>query len=98
MSSYKEFLEEKEKIDELIGKGYQIAGVRETLSGAFVEFVSSRNNLNMAEKVEIHILTADARKYFSNIIVDNHKKLSITGTIASGAAQKLDLDKGKLLV
>lgn len=77
MSSYKEFLEEKEKIDELIRKGYQIAGVRETLSGAFVEFAPSRNNLNMTQKVELHILTADARKYFSNIIVRYQKKLSL---------------------
>ncbi|MFC0271825.1 hypothetical protein ACFFIX_10200 [Metabacillus herbersteinensis] len=73
MSSYIEFLEEKEKIDELIGKGYQIAGVRENLSGAFVEFAPSSNN--MGQKVELHILTADARKYFSNIIIGNQKKL-----------------------
>jgi hypothetical protein len=77
MSSYREFLEEKEKIDDLIGKGYQIAGIRETLSGAFVEFAPSSNNLNMTQKVELHILTADARKYFSNILVRNLSKLSL---------------------
>ncbi|MBM7648616.1 hypothetical protein JOC78_001562 [Bacillus ectoiniformans] len=74
MSSYKEFLEEKLKIDELLEKGYKIAGVNETLSGAFVEFDRPLNDLSQAEKVELHILTADARKYFSNIIIAEQKK------------------------
>lgn len=76
MSSYKEFLEEKAKIDELISKGYQIAGVTENLNGAFLEFSPSVNSLNNPdEKVELHILTADARKYFSNLIVASQKKV-----------------------
>ncbi|HZG72236.1 MAG TPA: hypothetical protein VEY51_11945 [Chondromyces sp.] len=75
MSSYKEYLEEKKKIDELIKKGYQITGVRENLSGAFVEFTRADNDVNdTAQKVELHILTADARKYFSNIIITSQKK------------------------
>jgi hypothetical protein len=76
MSSYKEFLEEKQKIDELLAKGYQISAVRENLSGAFVEFVPAANSLTLAgEKVELHILTADARKYFSNIIIASQRKV-----------------------
>lgn len=76
MSSYKEFIEEKQKIDALLESGYQISAVRENLSGAYVEFVPAANHLAPAgEKVELHILTADARKYFSNIIIANQKKV-----------------------
>ncbi|MCM3587553.1 hypothetical protein M3182_17595 [Mesobacillus maritimus] len=71
MSAYKEFLEEKQKIDELIDNGYEITCVRENLSGAFVEFT---NTQNLEDKVELHILTADARKHFSNIIIHKQRK------------------------
>ncbi|SEM70182.1 hypothetical protein SAMN05192533_10516 [Mesobacillus persicus] len=71
MSSYNEFLEEKTKIDSLIEQGYQIASVRENLSGAFVEFAPADQK---EENITLHILTADARKHFSNIIIANHKK------------------------
>jgi hypothetical protein len=71
MSSYKEFLGEKEKIDGMLQKGYEITSVRENLSGAFVEFTNSKN---LEDKVELQILTADARKYFSSIIIANQKK------------------------
>jgi hypothetical protein len=71
MSSYKEFLEEKEKIDGLLQYGYEITRIHENLSGAFVEFTNSKNQ---EDKVELQILTADARKYFSSIIIANQKK------------------------
>ncbi|WP_404331819.1 hypothetical protein [Mesobacillus maritimus] len=74
MSSYKEFLEEKEKIDRLLQKDYEITRVRENLSGAFVEFTNSKNP---DEKVELQFLTADARKYFSSIIIANQKKSAV---------------------
>jgi len=71
MSSYKEFLGEKEKIDRLLQKSYKITSVRENLSGAFIEFTNPKNP---EDKVELHILTADARKYFSTIIIAKQKK------------------------
>ncbi|KAB2338023.1 hypothetical protein F7731_00105 [Cytobacillus depressus] len=76
MSSYKEFLKEKGKIDELIETGYKITSVHENLSGAFVEFERTTKDSSVAnQKVKLHILTADARKYFSNIIIADQIKL-----------------------
>ncbi len=67
MSSYNEFVAEREKIDYLIEQGYKIKAVTENLSGAFVEFEQVNED---APKVEtLHILTADARKYFSGILI-----------------------------
>lgn len=71
MSSYKEFVEEKEKIDGLLQKDYEITRIIENLSGAFVEFTNPKNS---EDKVELQILTADARKYFSTIIIAKQKK------------------------
>jgi hypothetical protein len=71
MSSYKEFIEEKGKIDGLLQNDYEITSIRENLSGAFVEFTNLKNP---EDKVELQILTADARKYFSSIIIANQKK------------------------
>ncbi|GLY10815.1 hypothetical protein [Bacillus badius] len=76
MSSYKEFLAEKQKIDELYKSGYEITKVEENLSGAFLTF--ERSNLNGKSKVtqvKLQILTADARKYFSNLIMAKQKNL-----------------------
>jgi hypothetical protein len=64
MSDYQQYVAERAKIDSLIQKGYQIKEVNENLNGAFVQFINSEN------KVEtLHILTADARKYFSSLII-----------------------------
>jgi hypothetical protein len=64
MSEYQEFLAEREKIDFLTEKGFTIKGVNENLSGAFVEFTKGDS-----EGETLHIKTADARKYFSNLIL-----------------------------
>jgi len=71
MSSYKEFISEKKRIDGLLQKDYEITRITENLSGAFVEFTNSKNP---EDKLELQILTADARKYFSTIIIANQKK------------------------
>lgn len=75
MSSYKEFLKEKEKIDELYKSGYSITNVKENLSGAFLTFERSNMDLNNKEQtIEVQILTADARKYFSNLLLAAQRK------------------------
>ena len=71
MSSYKEFISEKKRIDGLLQKDYEITRITENLSGAFVEFTNSKNP---EDKLELQILTADARKYFSTIIIAKQKK------------------------
>jgi predicted GNAT superfamily acetyltransferase len=62
MSEYQEFLNERDKIDFLLQKGFNIEKVTENLSGAFVLFKHSENN----RSATLHIKTANARKYFSN--------------------------------
>jgi hypothetical protein len=65
MSSYTEYIEERDKIDFYIQKGYEIKGVAENLSGAFLSLQSKDGK----EQTTLHILTADARKYFSSLLI-----------------------------
>lgn len=67
MSSYHEYMAEREKIDFLPQKGFKITAVTENLSGAFVTF--ERIEKNQTEQETLHILTADARKYFSSVLI-----------------------------
>ncbi|MBN8250318.1 hypothetical protein [Priestia flexa] len=67
MSDYQHFVAEREKIDFLIEKGFIIKSVTENLSGAFLEL--ERIKQGKVEKEKLHILTADARKYFSGILI-----------------------------
>ncbi len=70
MSAYQEFAEEKERIDLLIHLGYAITGVHENLSGAFVDFEHKEHPADHPEKKkQLHILTADARKYFCTVML-----------------------------
>lgn len=73
MSHHKEFLGEKEKIDNLYNKGYQITAVNETLSGAFVEF-SRITEEKVLEKEELQLLNPDTRIYFSTLIRREQQK------------------------
>ncbi|WP_088011956.1 hypothetical protein [Gottfriedia acidiceleris] len=66
MSTYKEFLIERNQIDSLMKKGYKIKNVRETLDGAYVDF----ENPDEEEKfITLHIMNADTRKYFGSLII-----------------------------
>jgi hypothetical protein len=65
MSEYQEFLAERDKIDFLIQKGFKIERVTENLSGAFVLFKNSENK----RSAKLHVKTANARKYFSNLLI-----------------------------
>jgi hypothetical protein len=66
MSSFKEFLEERNQIDSLIMKGYKIKTIRESLDGAFVEF---ENEAEFEKHITLHIMNADTRKYFASILI-----------------------------
>ncbi|MGE5702110.1 MAG: hypothetical protein ACM32O_06250 [Clostridia bacterium] len=76
MSSYLEFKEEMEKIDDYVALGYRIAKVQENLSGAIVEFEHPNPPGNMEKTVHMHVLTADGRKYFSTILIAQRKSVS----------------------
>lgn len=73
-SIYETYIEEKNKIDELVAQGYQITKVEENLSGAFVEFTRI-NEDNTEEKKTLHITTADARIHFSNVVIQQQRAM-----------------------
>jgi hypothetical protein len=70
MSTSQEYFLEKKKIDFLLYQGYKITKVTENFDGAAVEF--ERTGANGQEKEVLFVQTADARKYFSSILV--HKQ------------------------
>lgn len=72
MSPNKEFLDEKSKIDNLLEKGFKIASVEETLSGALLEFTKT-NDSGETEKEQLKIENPDTRKYFSTILFYQNK-------------------------
>ncbi|MEI3611228.1 hypothetical protein [Pseudogracilibacillus sp. SO30301A] len=68
MSEYKTFLQERDRIDFLIQKGYKITNVTENLNGSFVEFE------NADEKETLHIITPEGRKYFVVVLINQQKE------------------------
>ncbi|MFD2445583.1 hypothetical protein ACFSO7_16610 [Bacillus sp. CGMCC 1.16607] len=69
MSDYKQFLTEKEKIDELLQKGYVFLSVVENLNGSTVDFYLKAEN-----KIEtVQLGTANGRKYFSTLLMVHSK-------------------------
>jgi len=71
MSSSKEFVLEKEKIDFYLCNGYEISIVTESLDGAYVEFEQQDN---CEDKQSLVLNTADGRKYLSSIIFEQQKE------------------------
>jgi len=71
MSEYQQFLQEREKIDFFIQKGFKIKSVTETLSGSFVDFVNEQSEEK--ETFTLHVSTAEGRKYFSVMIIEQQK-------------------------
>lgn len=68
MSEYQIFLQERDKIDFLLQKGYKITNIIENLSGAFVDFE------NKKEKETLHIITPEGRKYFAVMLIKQQKE------------------------
>ncbi|MFB6468787.1 hypothetical protein ACE38V_18680 [Cytobacillus sp. Hz8] len=73
MKEYQQYLQERDKIDYFIQKGYRIKMITENLSGAFVEFEKREINQENSVSEILHILTADARKYFSVKLMEQQK-------------------------
>ncbi|CAG9619434.1 hypothetical protein [Sutcliffiella rhizosphaerae] len=69
MSDNQQYAIEKERIDFFIDKGFRIKVVEENLEGAFLV-------LENKEKQEetLHIKHADARKYFSSILIKQQRR------------------------
>lgn len=72
MSVHDRYLNEKQKMDDLINKGYIITKVTEDLDGSLVEF----RKIGETEKEILRIGNADARKYFSSLIAKQQTELT----------------------
>lgn len=68
MSEYKEFLLEKDKIDNLFDQGFHITRVVENLNGAIVDF-EKKTEKGENEMKQLHIKMAEARKYFATHLI-----------------------------
>lgn len=64
MSAYEQFAEEKNKIDAYMKQQYIITGVREGLSGDWLELRHPGG-----DQAVLLVETADARKYFVNLLI-----------------------------
>lgn len=74
MSTYDVYVSEREKIDFLLEQDYVIKGITENLSGAFLEFEYRGNDHEKNKTETLQILNAEARKYFSTIIIQQQKQ------------------------
>ncbi|ETT64402.1 hypothetical protein C173_21391 [Paenibacillus sp. FSL R7-277] len=66
MSAFAEFDRERQEIDNLTGLGYTVAGIYEDLDGARVTFIRREP---AGGPVELLLLTADARKHVTTLLV-----------------------------
>ncbi|WP_019914881.1 hypothetical protein [Paenibacillus sp. HW567] len=66
MSAFAEFDKERQEIDALLRQDYTITGIREGLDGAKVKFISSASG---RDPVELLLLTADARKHVTTLLI-----------------------------
>lgn len=72
MSDYQQYLNERDKLDFFIQKGFRINAVHEHLDGASVEFYHPASK----EKETLLIGTANARKYFSSLLIKQNLGIS----------------------
>lgn len=70
MSDYQQFLQERERIDFFLEKGYRIAKVTEDLNGALIDFEKLNTKADEAVTETLHISTANARKYFTVKLIE----------------------------
>jgi hypothetical protein len=66
MTAYDEFDLERQEIDSLVREGYSIVSIEEDLDGAKVKFASA---VPEKEDVELLLLTADARKHVTTVLL-----------------------------
>lgn len=66
MSAFEEFDLERQEIDSLVREGYSIVRIEEDLDGAKVKFTSSDPDKS---DVELLLLTADARKHVTTVLL-----------------------------
>lgn len=72
MSAYEEVDKEKQEVDACLIAGFTIVGISEVLDGMEVRF--KKQSLDDPDEAELLLLTADARKYVSNLIFTRQKE------------------------
>ncbi|GAA0320771.1 hypothetical protein [Oceanobacillus sp. FSL W7-1293] len=65
MSSYQEFLQEKQLVDEWMKNNYKITSIVGTLDGDMVELEKE----GVSEKQSILLENADSRKYITTLLI-----------------------------
>jgi hypothetical protein len=68
MSSWREYMKEKESINELIAKGYRVTKVTELFDGDDVRFERVSGD-GTVEIEELRLVTADGRKYLGSVLI-----------------------------
>ncbi len=71
LNTHLDFLEQKNKIDSLIERGYVIVEVIENLDGSYVTFEKKDAN---GKRETLHITNANSRRYFSTLIFRKHQQ------------------------
>ncbi len=74
MSAYEEYAREKRVVDALLQEGYVIAGTSEELEGMELRFRKRLADSPEPATAQLLLLTADARKYVSNLIFAEQQK------------------------
>jgi hypothetical protein len=76
MSAFREFWNEKQEIDALLGEGYRVASIKEDLEGTEVRFIKDEPSPEQAELL-LRLLTADARKYVVSLIFERQREMEV---------------------
>ncbi|WP_025680671.1 hypothetical protein [Paenibacillus massiliensis] len=66
MSAYEEFAAERAILDDLLNRGYVVRSVQEGLDGADVVLIQPAHP---DQHEQVHLGTADARKYLGTLLV-----------------------------
>jgi len=74
--SYQEYIAERSQIDKLVEQGYHLKGVKENLSGAFVELELKQPDPSgiKSSTITLHIKNPDTRKYFAYLLLQQLKQ------------------------
>lgn len=72
MSEYKEYLQERDRIDYLTQKGYKMKNITENLSGAFLDFEKREDSI--IEKETLQIVTPEGRKYIAFVLIKQQRE------------------------
>ncbi|MNR03518.1 hypothetical protein D3C85_1194150 [compost metagenome] len=68
MSEFELYQAEKQKLDGFVAQKFKIVGVLEDLEGAWLDLEHPEG-----EKAKLHLTTANARKYYVNVLLSQGK-------------------------